>query len=390
MITLEEAELILGSIHVEPIVEEGFIHEALGRILAQDIESQIEMPPFDKSAMDGYALSSSDRSKQFKVVDTIAAGMVPTRQLKEGECAKIMTGGAVPHGADRVVKIEVTAEEKGIMIITGEDSSRNICFRAEDVAIGDIVLKKGAKIRPQEIGVIASMGLSKLNLYRRPLVGIIATGSELADPGVPLKPTMIYDSNSYALAAQVTTMGALAHRAGIILDSREGIQAGIEGLLETCDLVLISGGVSMGDFDYVPSILEKLGFRLHIENVAVKPGKPTVFATRDHSMVFGVPGNPVSTFVIFEILIKPFLYRIMGHEFQPHVIPCTIDSGLKQKKAKRSAFFPVRCNRGSATLLTYHGSAHIHALSLANGLVCLPRGEKEIPAGSIVNVRSIC
>lgn len=389
MITLEEAQEILGAIPVKSIEEKESIQQALNRILAQDVESVIDMPPFDKSAMDGYAVNSEDNSKHFQIMEIISAGIIPAKKIKKGQCAKIMTGGAVPQGANRVVKREVTVEEDGYMRIVDEDPSRNICLRGEDVKAGDVVLKKGVRIRVPEIGVLASMGLSVLKVYRRPVVSILSTGSELVEPGDPLAMGQIYNSNSYSLAAQVSKMGAVAHPAGIVPDNITDIKAILKNVLKSSDLVMLSGGVSMGDFDYVPGILNDLGFTLHFEKVAIKPGKPTVFATRKQDVVFGIPGNPVSTFVVFEIFIKPFLYRMMGHDYKPEFIQVVLKTDIRRKRTARTSFMPVRYAGGQAEPLPYHGSAHFHALSKANGLICIPRGVTEILGGSRIDVRPI-
>jgi molybdopterin molybdotransferase len=389
MITLEEAGKIVGSIPVSPVIEEGTTHDALNRILGQDIVSTIDMPPFDKSAMDGFAINSQDDSGRFQIVEVISAGILPSHKIGKSQCAKIMTGGAVPEGADRVVKKEVTVEEAGTMRIVGKDPRTNICLQGEDVRTGDVVLKKGTKIRAPETGIIASMGLSTIKLFKRPMVGILATGSELIDPGLPLQKGQIYDSNSYSLAAQVLGMGGLVRAAGQVKDSRVGIRSKLDELLKTCDLVMLSGGVSMGDFDYVPEILEDLGFSVHFHKVAVKPGKPTVFATRKSDVVFGVPGNPVSTFVIFEIFIKPFLFRMMDHDHKPEMMRGRLNNDLRRRNSERVSFIPAACHSGEVEVLPYHGSAHLLALSRANGLVCFPKGVERIPAGETVDVRSI-
>ncbi len=389
MITLEEAQEILGAIPVKPVEEKESIQQALNRILAQDVESVIDMPPFDKSAMDGYAVNSEDNSKHFQIIEIISAGIIPVKKIKKGQCAKIMTGGAVPQGANRVVMREVTVEEDGYMRIVDEDPSRNICLRGEDVKAGDVVLKKGVRIRVPEIGVLASMGLSVLKVYRRPVVSILSTGSELVEPGNPLAMGQIYNSNSYSLAAQVSKMGAVIHPAGIVPDSIADIKATLKNVLKSSDLVMLSGGVSMGDFDYVPGILNDLGFTLHFEKVAIKPGKPTVFATRKQDVVFGIPGNPVSTFVVFEIFIKPFLYRMMGHDYKPEFIQVVLKTDIRRKRTTRTSFMPVRYAGGQAEPLPYHGSAHFHSLSKANGLICIPRGVTEILGGSRIDVRPI-
>ncbi len=389
MITIKAAQKILSGIPLRPVEEKESINQALNRILAQDVESKIDMPPFDKSAMDGYAVNSKDNSQRFLIIETISAGIIPAKKIRKGRCSKIMTGGAVPNGADRVVKREVTVEKDGYMRIVDEDPNRNICFRGEDSKIGDVVLQKGTRIRAPEIGVLASMGLSTVKVYRRPVVSILSTGSELVKPGTRLAVGQIYDSNSYSLAAQVSRMGAVAHPAGIVIDNISNIEAAVENLLKFSDLVMLSGGVSMGDFDYVPGILKDLGFTLHFEKVAIKPGMPTVFATRKQDVVFGIPGNPVSTFVVFEIFIKPFLYRMMGHEYKPEFIQAELKTDIRRKKTTRVSFVPVFYDGRQAEPLSYHGSAHFHALSKANGLMCIPRGVTEILGGSKIDVRPI-
>lgn len=389
MISLEKALQILHGVPVKSKEEEVPIGQTLNRVLAQDIVSMINMPPFHKSAMDGYAFNSNDTSAKFQVVETIPAGAVPAKEIKNGQCAKIMTGAMVPGGADRVIKRELTVEENGFMRITREENNRNICLKGEDVKVGDVVLNQGVRIRPSEVGVIASMGLSKIKVYRRPEVGIIATGSELVQPGRSVEKGKIYDSNSFSLAAQVEHMGVILARRGFVEDSRETIRSAVKELLETCDMVLVSGGVSAGEFDYVPGVLQELGVRLHFEKVAIKPGKPTVFGTRKEKIIFGVPGNPVSTFVIFEIFIKPLLFRMMGHKYHPDMFQGILKEDFRRRRVERTAFFPAHYQDGFVEVLQYHGSAHIHALSRANGLICIQKGSREIKAGSDVNVRSI-
>ena len=389
MIIIEEALKILDGTSVTPQVEEVKIEESLNRVLAQDIASKINMPPFDKSAMDGYAYLSGDTSDRFKILETISAGAVPQTIIKKGQCAKIMTGGMVPPGADRVIKRELTVEEDNFMKITEEEDNRNICYQGEDVRTGDIVLKSGTLLRSQEIGIIASMGLASIKAFRRPQVGIVATGSELVAPGNPLLPGRIYNSNTFSLAAQVLEAGAILKSSATAVDTIDEIQDSIDRFLTTCDMVLISGGVSAGDFDYVPNVLRDLEVKLHFEKIAIQPGKPTVFGTRGDKIVFGIPGNPVSTFVIFEILIKPLLFKMMGHVYRPKTIQAKMRERFKRIHTERTAYTPIYYQDGYVDLLTYHGSAHIHALAKANGLICIPRGEHEILAGTKVNVRQI-
>jgi molybdopterin molybdotransferase len=390
MILIEEAEEILNRITFRPETEEVSLIDSLGWVLGQDIVSRISMPPFNKSAMDGYAIRSDDDSRTFKIIEIIAAGSVPLETVNKGECAKIMTGAMLPPGADRVIKVEVTEEKHGYMTITGEDKRVNICYLGEDVKPGDIILKAGHLIRPPEVGIIASMGLNKVTVYKKPTVGIVTTGSEIKEPGRDLESGQIYNSNAYSISAQIVQTGALVKYAGIVGDRVEIISEKIKKLLAETQMVLISGGVSMGDYDYVPKILTNLGVQLHFDKVAIQPGKPTVFGTRSDTLVFGMPGNPVSTFIVFEVLVKPILYRAMGFNYTPSIIKGVMNKDFKRKRTERTAYIPVRFNRESEVEpLEYHGSAHLTALSTANGLLKVPRGVQQVSKGSTVYVRQI-
>ena len=389
MITVEQAEKILNEYDIKPEMEVVPLMDSLNRILAQDVLSQINMPPFDKSAMDGYAISSTDRLERFKVVETIVAGSVPRKKINRGECAKIMTGAMLPHGADRVVKKEVVEEKDGFMEIKGEDANINICYQGEDIKRGDLVLKSGIRIKPAEIGIIASMGKNDICVFKKPLVGILTTGSEIIEPGGILKNGQIYNSNAFSISSQVLQTGADIKYAGVAVDNISELKKKmVENFSET-DMVIISGGVSEGDYDFVPEALEGVGVELHFKRIAIKPGKPTVFGTKGKKVFFGLPGNPVSTFVIFEIFIKPFLYRMMGYTYVPFLIKGTLENDIKKKKSDRSAFIPVIYDNGSVRTVEYHGSAHLNALSEANGLLQMQAGEGELVKGATVDVRQL-
>jgi molybdopterin molybdotransferase len=390
MIPIEEAEKILNRIACQPGTEEVPLMESLGRVLGQDIVSQVSMPPFDKSAMDGYAIRSDDDSRTFNLVEIIAAGSVPVKAIDKGECAKIMTGAMLPLGADRVIRVEVTEEKDGVMTIAGEDQRVNICYRGEDVRPGDVILKAGHLIRPAEVGIIASMGLNRVSVFKRPTVGIVTTGTEIKEPGQELEPGQIYNSNAYSISAQVVQTGALVKYEGIVSDQVEIITEKIKKLLAETQMVLISGGVSMGDYDYIPKILTDLGVRLHFDKVAIKPGKPTIFGTYGQTLVFGLPGNPVSTFIVFEILVKPVLYRTMGFNYTPSIIKGIMNKDFKRKQTERTAYIPVRFDEENRVEpVEYHGPAHLTALSTANGLLKVPRGVPQVSKGSTVYVRQI-
>ena len=218
-------------------------------------------------------------------------------------------------------------------------------------------------------------------------VGIITTGSELVEPGSPLGPGQIYNSNYYSLAAQVKACGASPLAMGRIADALQPTAALIASCLSRCDLLIVSGGVSAGDFDFVPEAMKQAGITLLFQKIAVQPGMPTIFGIHGNRIVCGLPGNPVSTFVIFEVFIKPLLMRMMGNNFQPLILKATLENDYRRSQSARSAFLPLRIHNGRAAVIAYHGSAHLHALSQANALLYIPAGQKEISAGSAVDVR---
>lgn len=386
-IRVEEAEKILAAFPVAVEAETRQLQAAQDLILARDIRSPFAMPEFDKSAMDGFAYISEDRSPAYKIIETIAAGTPPRLAVTPGHCARIMTGAMLPAGADRVIKREATREENGTMTIIAEDRNRNIRKKGEDLQAGQLVLAAGERLRAAQIALLASLGMADVPTARPPRVGILTTGSELVDPGAPLAPGQIYDSNSYSLAAQLRETGAAAVRLGHVADNAGATATAIADGLIKCDVLILSGGVSAGDFDFVPAAMKAAGFVLHFEKVAVQPGMPTVFGSRDGQVAFGLPGNPVSTFVIFEIFIKPLLLRLQGHAYRPLVQPAVLATAFRRPHGGRTAFVPVACRDGRAVLLSYHGSAHLHSLSQANALLRVPAEQTDIAAGSTVHVR---
>jgi molybdopterin molybdotransferase len=389
LISVEEAEKVITAFPVIVYSETRPLLAAQNHILAQDIASPFAIPEFDKSAMDGYAYISDDASQSFKIIETIAAGIPPKFTITPGQCAKIMTGAMLPKGADRVVKRECTSEKNGFMKIVAEDRNRNIRRQGEDLKSGQLVLAKGTLLQAAQIAQLAQLGLAEVPTARPPRVGIITTGSELVEPGTQAGSGQIYNSNFFSLAAQINACGAAPLAMGRIADELETTAAIITSRLSQCDLLIISGGVSAGDFDFVPAAMKQAGVTLLFQKIAMQPGMPTVFGSRGDKIIFGLPGNPVSTFVIFEIFIKPLLLRLMGHDYQPLVAPAVMAETYSRTQGARTAFVPVRYFQGRATVLAYHGSAHLHALSQANALLRVPSGRLSIPAGSNIDVRFI-
>jgi molybdopterin molybdotransferase len=367
------------------------ITRAINRILAEDVKSDMDMPPFNKSAMDGYACRRADLAHELEVVETIPAGYTPTKSIESNQCAKIMTGAAVARGADCVVMVEFTENPTDSTVrFVGENTADNICQKGEDVKTGEVVLFKGTCIRPQHIAVLASVGCAQPVVSKRPRVGILATGDELVQPASMPGPSQIRNSNSFQLTTQVESMGAVAKNYGIAKDTDKAIDKMFKEAVEENDVVLVSGGVSMGDFDLVPGILKQNNINLLFEKVAIKPGKPTVFGVAENIYCFGLPGNPVSTFVLFELLVKPFLYRLMDYDYKPDTIKMPLGESLKRKKVKRQGWIPiVITDAGMLKPIDYHGSAHINALCIADGLVGMNIGIAEIEKGTIVPVRLI-
>jgi molybdopterin molybdotransferase len=378
-----DAARVLGTEHVP-------LNNAPGRVLAEDIVSDMPMPPFDKSAMDGYACRKEDLAGELEIIEVIKAGAEPQKETTRGTCSKVMTGGVIPKGANTVVMVEHTeliGENK--MRFTEEKTNTNICYLGEDIEQGQTVLTKGALIRPQEIAVLASVGCVEVPVYIKPLVGIISTGDELVEPDQKPNPSQIRNSNASQLMAQLRLCGVDAKYFGIAKDTEASTRELITKALSRSDVVLLTGGVSMGDFDYVPKVLNDLGIEIQFKSIAVQPGRPTVFGLKERKYLFGLPGNPVSSFVQFELLVKPMLYALMGHHFNPPILTFPMGEDFTRRKTKRKSFIPVQIKSGKVFPIEYHGSAHIHSYIFADGMLAVERGISKLEIGEMVDVRPI-
>ncbi len=388
MITYEEAIETVLSNAPSPIPETVSLHQANGRVLLQEVKSDHDMPPFNKSAMDGYACRAADLPGPLHCLETIAAGTAPQHVINQGRCARIMTGAIVPEGADCVFMVEQSEIlEDNSVRFTGTGTPGNICFKGEDVKTGETVLPAGTLIKPAHIAVLAGAGCTEPLVAKVPRTGIIATGSELVQPSEPVNGAHIRETNGHQLVAQVREFGIAATYYGIVEDDREKIAAAIAKAIDENDIVLICGGSSAGDYDFVPELLEQSGCTMHFDHMATQPGKPLTFATGNGKTCFGMPGNPVSTFMVMETIVKPFLYRAMGHDFKLPLVRLKLDKDMKRKKAARKSFMPAKLvDPGTIAPLDYHGSAHIHALTKADGWIIFPIGETELKEGSAVDV----
>lgn len=365
--------------------------DSVGKVLAEDIFSDINMPPFDKSAMDGYACRQEDLGNELKVIEVIPAGIYPSKKVGPNTCSKIMTGAPVPEGADTVIMVEHTENSSEDTIRYTKDKSKsNICYLAEDVKTGDLVIKKGTCIEPKHIPILASVGAVNIEVYKSPKLAVVSTGDELVEPEVIPKPSQIRNSNAYQMLAQAKALGIEVEYIGIALDTKESTQEMLLKAIDSSDIIIMSGAVSMGDFDFVPIVLKENNIDIHFHGVAVKPGKRTVFGTNSDKWFIGVPGNPVSAFVQFEMLIKPLIQNIMGHSAKAFSYKLPLAESFKRRKAGRMAFEPVIINEdGAVEFVEYHGSAHIHAISDAQALMVVEADRTEINKGELVHVRPI-
>jgi molybdopterin molybdotransferase len=390
MISFEKAyEIIMNSAFALK-TESVELSRSLNRVLAHDIKSDTDMPPFNKSAMDGYACRKADLQEILSIIEIIPAGMKPQKTIGKDECSKIMTGAIVPEGADCVIKVENTVTIPGNKVrITVADIFDNICYQGEDVKHGEVVLHCGVLILPRHIAVLANAGISSVPVYRKPGISIITTGSELKEPGEALPAGCIRNSNAYQLMGQVQRMFIEPQYLGIAGDTMDSLNPLIQKALQGSDIVILSGGVSMGDYDLVPEVLKANGVDILFDKVAMQPGKPLTFGTKGKTAIFAFPGNPVSTFFPFEIMAKPFIYKLMGHDYAPKIFPLVTGEDIKRKTTDRKAFVPVKINKGRVFPVEINSSAHINALCFTEGIISFPIGVLEIKKGEIVDVMSL-
>ena len=354
---------------------------AAGRVLAAAAAATVDLPPFDSSAMDGYAVRAADTPGALRVVGHSAAGHPAGVALGAGDAIEISTGAVVPDGADAIVPIERTTP--GITV-ESVAPGENIRPRGGDVRAGETVAHAGALLGPARLGALASAGIASVSCARRPRVAILATGSELRPPGTRLEPGQIYESNSLLLSALVASAGAEPTRFEPAADDEAATRGALEGALAGADVLLTSGGVSVGPHDLVREALGSLGAKEIFWRVAVKPGKPIAFATVGPTLVFGLPGNPVSTLVGFELFVRPALRALQGeHVPGPRYLPGVLGVPLR-RGADRDELVRAQLVDGELQPVTGQESHMIARSASADALVLVPRGEGELAAGAQV------
>ncbi|VAX32737.1 Molybdopterin molybdenumtransferase [hydrothermal vent metagenome] len=400
MISVEEAQkIILNEIQEMP-PEKVLLSDSLGRTLAEEIYSPLDHPPWDTSAMDGYAIHFSDTAtaspenpSHLRVVETIPAGALPKKRVKPGEAAKIMTGAPMPSGANAVVKVEDTSGgHQEVQIFRPSEDGEYIRHKGEAIRKNDPVLKKGMLIRSAEIAMMASIGKSVVPVFQGPRIAILSTGDELADLDEPLGRDKILNSNGYGLAAQVSEAGGLPINLGIAKDDKTHLEEKISSGL-SADFLIISGGVSMGDYDFVIEVLEKLGVTMHLWKVAMKPGKPVAFGTKDGRPVFGLPGNPVSSMVTFEQFVRPAILKTSGRtQISRPLITATLQEDIHKRPGRRQflrAILSLENGIYQVRSTGAQGSAVLMSLVKANALMILPEEGDLIKAGTKISVQML-
>ena len=392
-VSVEDARcLLLQHAPAANAVETVACQDATGRVLARDLVAEQDVPYYDNSAMDGYAVVARDidpaRRTWLPVQQLIPAGR-PGANLRPGNAARILTGAPIPPGADAVVKQELCQVRDGRVGIQSEvQPGQNIRPRGEDIARGKTALEHGAKLRAPEIALAAALGLAELPVFRKPRIAVLSTGAEVVEPGHPLRHGQVYDSNRNALISLIHSVGCEAIDCGHLTDNFGKTCQAIQAACDAADLVVTSGGVSVGDEDYVRRAIEQEG-RLYLWRVAIKPGKPVAFGTLGETPIFGLPGNPVAAVTTFLVLVRPFLKHMQGEETERQE-GIRIAAGFALARAPfRRRYLRARIDRGGsgAPRLQLHekqGSAMLTTLSWAEGLIEIPEGET-VQVGHLVN-----
>lgn len=382
---------IINTLQSDFKTEEIELQDAFNRILQEDIYADADMPPFHKSAMDGFACRSEDIGNELEVLEVIHAGMLPTKVPGKNQCSKIMTGAPVPAGCDVVFKVE-ESEKTGENHVrcTNPGTQKNICYQGEDYKTGDILIQKGTIINVSQMAVLAGVGKVKIKVSALPKISLITTGSELVEPREKPENGKIRNSNASQVISQLQKMNIEVNYIGLVKDDFEILTQLFNKTFETSDYVIFTGGASVGDFDFIPEILKSQGFNILWDRTGIKPGNPMTFAQKENKYCFGLSGNPVSSMVQFEMIVKPVIYKLLGAKYQSFRIKAPLSFDFKQRNADRLILKPVIINEnGLIEAIPFNGSAHINALVFANALMEIQVGQTEIKKGELAYVRPL-
>ncbi|WP_303918128.1 molybdopterin molybdotransferase MoeA [Draconibacterium sediminis] len=387
----EKIQQLIGNLTPVLPTEKVQLEDAFNRVLQEDVVADLNMPPFNKSAMDGYACRLEDICNELEVLEVINAGKIASVKIGANQCIKIMTGAAVPPECDCVFMVEDAEElSENKVRCTNPKTKKNICFLGEDYKKGDVLLKKGTLINVPQMAVLAGAGYAEVLVSKRPKVTVIATGSELVSPSETPKPGQIRNSNSSQVVTQIRKMNLEIVHELMLVDDYELLTESFNKALTLSDFVVFTGGASVGDFDFIPEILKEQGFKIYWDHTGIKPGNPMTFSEKDGKFVFGLSGNPVSSFVQFELIAKPVICKLLGANHAPLRVKAPMNFTYQRKKANRLAIIPVVIDEnGAISEIPFHGSAHINALAYANALLEVPLGVSRIHTDELVYVRPL-
>jgi molybdopterin molybdotransferase len=365
------------------------VEEALGRVLAEDVAAAHDVPGFANSAMDGFAVRAGPAGRRLRLVGESRAGAPAEAEVGTGEAVRISTGAPLPGGADAVLQLELAREEGGTVTLEDDVApGRNVRLPGEDLAAGAVVLRAGTPLGAAAVGVAVAAGRAHVRCARRPAVAIVTTGDELTAPGAPLAPGALHDSNALTLAALATQAGARVVRTGRSRDTAAATRAALADALDAADVVVASGGVSVGPHDHVKDALRDLGVQEAFWRVALRPGRPTWFGTRGATAVFGLPGNPVSAMVTFALFARPALAALQGAAALPRRGRARLAVPVA-RHPDRDECVRVRVEDGVATPTGPQGSHVLTSMLGADALAIVTRGEGEVPAGGKVEVEPL-
>ncbi len=364
------------------------IGSCTGVVLATDVKSGVDVPNFDNSAMDGYAFRYKAGCEKLNVVGELKAGAFPTEELKAGQAFRIFTGAPMPKGADTVIPQELVKKEDDAVVFEKNAVKRgaNVRKQGTQTRKGEVILKRGRVLDPGALSLAASVGVDKLKVFRRPYVGIIVTGDELVTPGKKLKPGQIYDSNTVLLTSALNTLNVVPRFVFRVADSRKELDKHIDTCLEHCDVVLLTGGISVGDYDFVYELLNSRGVKKLFYKLKQRPGKPLFAGVRDETMVFALPGNPVSVASCFVQYVKPVIRHLRGfdHTFEPDLkLPLSSDF---QKQPGLTYFLKVRTTPNAAVVPKGQQSFNLMPFTNADAFAELDAESEVVRTGTMVNV----
>ena len=381
-LSVEEAQAICNATPVKPRVEHVPLDRCSGRVLAEDLSSQVDDPPFDNSSMDGFACKFDTGATYPLMLNIVglqaATGQNEDRHVSDGEAVRIMTGAPMPPGADAILPIEKCEIQGDLVHLLEAPKPHFVRKKGENLSQGDVALTKGQHLTPSRVGLCATMGHASVPVYTRLKIGIISTGDELKSPGETLQHGEIYESNSFGLAGLVEWAGHVPVRCSAVADSMEALREALDKAADTCDLILTSGGVSMGEFDYVRRLMEEEG-DIHFWRMKIRPGSPPLFGRWKTTPLFGLPGNPVSSHVVFRMLVAPYLRHSLGTD-EP-----------KEWKIRAKLCDPVKSTKDCVTLRRvtlfstdegmmayqprHQGSGNLESLASADALTLLQPGQ---------------